>query len=33
MDYAEVEARTPDGVTPAFDGMHIDITAGTILNR
>jgi phosphoribosyl 1,2-cyclic phosphate phosphodiesterase len=33
MDYAEVEARTPDGVTPAFDGMRIDITAGTILNR
>jgi phosphoribosyl 1,2-cyclic phosphate phosphodiesterase len=33
MDYAEVEAKTPVGVTPAFDGMRIDITAGTILNR
>jgi phosphoribosyl 1,2-cyclic phosphate phosphodiesterase len=33
MDYASVEAQTPGNVTPAFDGMRIDITAGTILNR
>jgi len=33
MDYAAVEAQTPDNVTPAFDGMQLDVTAGTIVNR
>jgi phosphoribosyl 1,2-cyclic phosphate phosphodiesterase len=33
MDYIAVEAQTPDNVTPAFDGMQINVTAGTILNR
>ena len=33
MDYAMVEAQTPANVTPAFDGMRIDVLTGTILNR
>ena len=33
MDYAQVEAHTPDNVTPAFDGMRVDVRTGTILNR
>jgi phosphoribosyl 1,2-cyclic phosphate phosphodiesterase len=33
LDYARTEAETPDNVTPAFDGMQIDVMAGTILNR
>jgi phosphoribosyl 1,2-cyclic phosphate phosphodiesterase len=33
MDYAGVEAQTPGNVTPAFDGMRIDVRTGTILNR
>lgn len=33
LDYATTEAATPDNVTPAFDGMQIDIIAGRILNR
>lgn len=33
MDYMTVEAKTPADVTPAFDGMQIDVTAGLILNR
>lgn len=33
MDYAVVEAQTPANVTPAFDGMQIDVRSGTILNR
>ena len=33
MDYAVVDATTPASVTPAFDGMQIDVTAGRILNR
>ena len=33
MDYAVVDATTPANVTPAFDGMQIDVTAGRILNR
>lgn len=33
MDYAGVEAQTPPNVTPAFDGMRIDVLSGTILNR
>ncbi len=31
MDYATVDATTPDNVTPAFDGMRIDISAGQII--
>ena len=33
MDYASVEAQTPHNVTPAFDGMQIDVLSGQILNR
>lgn len=33
LDYVRTEADTPGNVTPAFDGMQIDVTAGTILNR
>jgi len=32
MDYATVEAQTPDNVTPAFDGLKVDVGQGTILN-
>lgn len=33
LDYALTEAETPGNVTPAFDGMRIDVVSGTILNR
>lgn len=33
LDYARTEAETPAHVTPAFDGMQIDVLAGLILNR
>ncbi|MGV8854764.1 MAG: MBL fold metallo-hydrolase [Devosia sp.] len=33
LDYAQLEAQTPAHVTPAFDGMRIDVLSGTILNR
>ncbi|QDZ10214.1 MBL fold metallo-hydrolase [Devosia ginsengisoli] len=33
LDYARTEAETPDNVTPAFDGMQIDVLSGRILNR
>ncbi|UJW86175.1 MBL fold metallo-hydrolase [Devosia sp. SL43] len=33
LDYRQVEAKTPDSVTPAFDGLQIDVLTGTILNR
>ncbi|MBE7731679.1 MBL fold metallo-hydrolase [Devosia faecipullorum] len=33
LDYATTEAETPDNVTPAFDGMRIDVMTGQILNR
>ena len=33
LDYSQLEAETPDNVTPGFDGMQIDVVAGTILNR
>lgn len=33
LDYRKTDAETPDGVTPAFDGMQIDVLAGSILNR
>ena len=29
MDYATVDAATPDNVTPAYDGMRIDVAAAT----
>jgi phosphoribosyl 1,2-cyclic phosphate phosphodiesterase len=31
MDYETVYAETPEHVEPAYDGMRIDVTAGTIL--
>lgn len=31
MDYDTIERTTPANVTPAFDGMRIDVTAGRIL--
>ena len=33
LDYGRLERETPDHVTPAFDGMRIDVLNGTILNR
>lgn len=33
LDYARTDAETPANVTPAFDGMQIDVTTGQILNR
>lgn len=33
LDYARTEAETPGHVTPAFDGMQIDVQTGAILNR
>jgi phosphoribosyl 1,2-cyclic phosphate phosphodiesterase len=33
LDYATLDAETPGNVTPAFDGMQIDILTGRILNR
>lgn len=33
LDYAALDAETPAHVTPAFDGMQIDVLTGTILNR
>ncbi|KKB09516.1 MBL fold metallo-hydrolase [Devosia chinhatensis] len=33
LDYAATDAATPDNVTPAFDGMRIDVLTGQILNR
>lgn len=33
LDYAQVDAETPGNVTPAFDGMQIDVLTGRILNR
>jgi phosphoribosyl 1,2-cyclic phosphate phosphodiesterase len=33
LDYARTDAETPDNVTPAFDGMQIDVMTGQILNR
>lgn len=33
LDYAQTEAETPANVTPAFDGMQIDVLSGEILNR
>ena len=33
LDYTRTETATPEHVTPAFDGMQIDVISGTILNR
>jgi phosphoribosyl 1,2-cyclic phosphate phosphodiesterase len=33
LDYATLDRETPDNVTPAFDGMQIDVMTGRILNR
>ena len=33
LDYTDTDARTPHHVTPAFDGMRIDINTGSVLNR
>jgi phosphoribosyl 1,2-cyclic phosphate phosphodiesterase len=33
MDYRAIEESTPGHVTPAFDGMQIDVVSGLILNR
>ena len=32
MDYATLEAELPEHITPAFDGMRIDVVAGKVLN-
>jgi phosphoribosyl 1,2-cyclic phosphate phosphodiesterase len=32
LDYAETDAATPPHVRPAFDGLQIDVTAGTIIS-
>jgi phosphoribosyl 1,2-cyclic phosphate phosphodiesterase len=33
LDYARTDAETPDHVTPAYDGMRIDVLAGTVLSN
>jgi phosphoribosyl 1,2-cyclic phosphate phosphodiesterase len=33
LDYRATDAETPSNVTPAFDGMQIDVLSGRILNR
>jgi phosphoribosyl 1,2-cyclic phosphate phosphodiesterase len=33
LDYRRTDADTPENVTPAFDGMQIDVLAGRIINR
>lgn len=33
LDYRRLDAETPAHVTPAFDGMQIDVISGEILNR
>lgn len=33
LDYRQLEAETPAHVTPAFDGMQINVLTGEILNR
>ena len=32
LDYAVLERETPDHVTPAYDGMRIDVTNGKVLS-
>ncbi len=33
LDYATLDRETPHNITPAFDGMQIDVLSGRILNR
>lgn len=33
LDYRRLDAETASHITPAFDGMRIDVLAGTIVNR
>lgn len=33
LDYRQLDAETPAHVTPAFDGMQIDVVNGVVLNR
>lgn len=33
LDYHATDVETPSNVTPAFDGMQIDVLSGRILNR
>ncbi len=33
LDYVTLDSETPNNVTPAFDGMQIDVLSGQILNR
>jgi len=33
LDYRTLDAQTPAHVTPAFDGLRIDIDTGALLNR
>jgi len=33
LDYEVTERETPDNVTPAYDGMKIDVTAGRIIRE
>jgi phosphoribosyl 1,2-cyclic phosphate phosphodiesterase len=32
LDYAQTDAMTPANVRPAFDGLQIDVSAGTIIS-
>lgn len=32
LDYAQTDAQTPGNVRPAFDGLKIDVTSGTIVS-
>jgi phosphoribosyl 1,2-cyclic phosphate phosphodiesterase len=32
LDYVETDAATPPNVRPAYDGLQIDVTAGTIIS-
>ena len=32
LDYAQTDAMTPDHVRPAYDGLRIDVTTGTIVS-
>jgi phosphoribosyl 1,2-cyclic phosphate phosphodiesterase len=32
LDYAEVDRATPANIRPAYDGLQIDVTAGTIIS-
>jgi phosphoribosyl 1,2-cyclic phosphate phosphodiesterase len=33
LDYRTLDAQTAEHITPAFDGMRIDVISGTVLNR